>query len=86
MRAGASFAAHVGCDRGTGADRLACLQKLPVDRACAPLLFPSTGSALPNASLPPLAPILGWTPTLDGRAEGVPRMPIEAFATQQPPT
>jgi para-nitrobenzyl esterase len=87
---GDSFVEFVGCGRNTSsgepdpAAALACLQSLPVDRACAPLLFPSSTKHTPRFSLPSLAPVIGWTPTLDGHV--VRTMPIEAIKAQSPPT
>ena len=80
---GDAFIEHVGCSGRAGpAATLTCLQQLPVDKACAPLLFPTTTRHAKPYSLPPLAPIIGWTPTL------VPpmRMPVDAIRAQQPPT
>ena len=81
------FIDHVGCGKAGGAKAiLACLQALPVDKACAPLLFPSSARHAAPYTLPSLAPVIGWTPTLDGSPEGVERMPIDAIKAQQPPT
>lgn len=84
---GRSFIEHVGCGgHARAAPTLACLQGLPLDVACAPFLFPTSIAGAKPHSLPPLAPVMGWTPTLDGSAEGVPMMPIEAIRRQTPPT
>lgn len=84
---GELFIEHVGCSgRSDPSATLACLQHLPVDKASAPLLFPTSTRHAKPYLLPPLAPVIGWTPTLDGTALGVMRMPVDAIRAQQPPT
>ena len=77
---GDSFVKYVGCEGAQPEAVLSCLQSLPVDGASAPVLFPHSTRNATRFSLPSLAPVIGWTPTLDGTV--IEQSPLDAIRKQ----